>query len=189
MAVQLHHTVGQFHPDQEDWTAYVERLTFYFVANDVKDAGKQKAILLSACGSGTFTLIKNLATPKSLKELSFKDIALMVKEHYQPKPSVIMERFKFNSRVRQPGESIATFVAQLRQLSQKCGFKDLDDQLRDRLVCGIGDQEIQKRLLSESTLDFAKAKDMAIAMESANRFTKDLKPPQEPIQKVTRAHY
>ena len=27
---------------------------------------------------------------------------------------------------------------------KKCEFKDLDDQLRDRLVCSIGDQEIQK---------------------------------------------
>ena len=147
MTIQLHHTVEQFHPDQEDWPsiAYIECVQFYFTANDVKDTGKHKAILLSACDTETYMyytlcmLIKNLTTPKNLRDISLKDITLMVREHYNPKPSIIMERFEFNSRVCQPGESIAAFAAQLKHLSQKCEFKDLDDQLRDRLVCGIGD--------------------------------------------------
>ena len=33
-------------------------------------------------------------------------------QHFKPKPSEIVERFKFNNRVREPGESVATHVAE-----------------------------------------------------------------------------
>ena len=33
----------------------------------------------------------------------------------------------------------------------------LEEMIRDRLVCGINDEQIQRRLLAESSLDFKKA--------------------------------
>ena len=42
-----HVKLDQFHMGQDDWELYEERLQQYFVANDVKDAEKQRAILLS----------------------------------------------------------------------------------------------------------------------------------------------
>ena len=36
---------------QEDWSEYIGRLEFYFEANGVSDGEKQRAILLSVCGS------------------------------------------------------------------------------------------------------------------------------------------
>ena len=47
--------------------------------------------------------------------------------------------------------------------------------LRDRIVCGINDDVIQKRLLGESTLDYAKAVEIAMAMETAEQSMKELK--------------
>ena len=49
-----HGNVGEFKHGAEDWTAYCERLEQYFTANDVDDAGKQRAILLSGCGAATY---------------------------------------------------------------------------------------------------------------------------------------
>ena len=37
--------------------------------------------------------------------------------------------------------------------------------LRYRLVCGINDEQIQRRLLAESTLDFKKAMMLSIASD------------------------
>ena len=66
-----------------------------------------------------------------------------------------MQRFKFNSRFRQPGESVSNFVSELRSLAEFCNFgSTLDDMLHDRLVCGINDDNIQRRLLSEDKLFF-----------------------------------
>ena len=65
---------------------------------------------------------------------------------------------------------MAEFVAQLRQLSEHCQFGDtLSDMLRDRIVCGINDQRIQRHLLAESDLTLAKAMELSLAMESADK--------------------
>ena len=66
----------------------------------------------------------------------------------------------------------------LEQLTEFCEFGDtLDKMLRDRLVCGINDDRIQQRLLAEPILDFAKALQIALAMESAAKDSKQLKVP------------
>ena len=38
--------------------------------------------------------------------------------------------------------------------------------LRNRLVCGVNDERIQPRLLAESQLEFKKAMELAIAIET-----------------------
>ena len=45
-----HGRIGEFNPQREDWTSYIERLKEYFIANDLEEATKQKAILLSVVG-------------------------------------------------------------------------------------------------------------------------------------------
>lgn len=42
------------------------------------------------------------------------------------------------------------FVAALHKLAEHCEFGDvLNDSLRDRLVCGLRNEAIQKKLLTE----------------------------------------
>ena len=63
----------------------------------------------------------------------------LVTDHFNPTPSVIVQRFHFNSRYRKPGESIATFVVELRRLTEFYSFIGaISEMLRARLVCGIG---------------------------------------------------
>ena len=71
-------------------------------------------------------------------------------------------------------------MTELRQSTKHCDFgESLNDMLRDRLVCGINDSRIQRRLLSELNLTFQKAYDLALAMEIADKDTQDM-------QKATR---
>ena len=185
----VHGSVGQFSGIAEEWPSYVERLQFYFAANDVDGDRKKRAILLSCCGSATYSLIRSLVAPSKPDEVSLQAIIDKVNAHYNPRPSAIVQRFKFNSRSQQPGESLATYVAELRKLSEFCEYGDqLDQMLRDRLVCGIADTRCQQRLLAEVELTFDKAFKLAQAMEVAERDSKQLKPSEAasslPIQKV-----
>jgi len=144
-----HSRLQKFNPALEDWTSYAERLEFYFAANDVKEAEKQRAVLFSICGAATYKLIKNLLAPAKPTEATFKDIVKLLTEHYQPKPSKVVQRYLFNSRVCKQGESVATYIAELKQLSMHCEFGGtLEDILCERLVCGINDNHIQHRLLT-----------------------------------------
>ena len=117
-AVGIHGVVGQFDPRQEECCDYIERLIHYFVANDIAEEAKKRAILLTAVGPGTYRLLKTLASPRRLDELRFSELVDLATRHYNPKPSPIVKRFEFNSRSQKEGESIAVFVAQLRKIAE-----------------------------------------------------------------------
>ena len=175
VAMAKHGSVCEYDHSTEDWDSYTERLEQYFMANDVEDASKKRAVLLSACGATTYGLIRSLVAPKKVTEFSYSAIVEKVKVHHSPRPSAIVQRFKFNMRQRQKGESVSDYVAALRKLTEFCEFGEtLEDMLRDRLVCRINDSRIQHRLLAESKLTFKKALEIAQAMELADRDAKDL---------------
>ena len=187
--VTVHGSVGEFTGVAEERPSYIERPEFYFTANDVDEEGKKHAILLSGCGSATYSLIRSLVAPKKASEMSFQDIVEKVKEHFNPRPSPIVQRYKVNSRSQLPGETIASYVAELRQLSEHCGYRDkLKEMLRDRLVCGVVHARCQQRLLAEVELTFDKAFKIAQAMELAECDSQQLQQqeptPSLPIQKV-----
>ncbi|KAL9982685.1 hypothetical protein ACROYT_G004758 [Oculina patagonica] len=99
-----------------------------------------------------------------------------------PKPSAIVQRFKFNTRTQQPGETIAMFLAELRHLTEHCEFgATLDEMLRDRLVCGVHDIRIQRRLLAEPKLTLKRTLDLALAIEAADKDASEIQKgdPQE----------
>ena len=120
---------------------------------------------VSACGVATYQLIRNLVTPGKPTNHSFEELVKQVTDHLTPPPSAIMQRYKFNSRAQKEGETVADYVAELRHLSEHCKFENLDEMLRDWLVCGIRDVQVQRRLLAEVDLDFKNAFEFAQAAE------------------------
>ena len=125
-------TIGAFDHTQEDWLTYTERLQHFFTANGVKE-DKQAVTLLSVCGVSAYRLIKSLLAPVKPETRSFAQLVELVAKHHNPEPTVIVQRFKFHSRCRQPGETVSTYVAELRRLSEYCRFGDqLEDMLRMR---------------------------------------------------------
>ncbi|PIK47354.1 hypothetical protein BSL78_15770 [Apostichopus japonicus] len=147
----------------------------FFNANAIKDKSQKKSIMLNSIGSDSYKLLRNLCAPKKPGEQSYKNLVDLLANHYHPYPSVIVQRCMFNSRFWLPSESVATFVSELRSLADTCNFETvLDDMLRDRLVCGINNDNIQKRLLSEADLTFEKALNVTIATETASQNVADL---------------
>ena len=73
-----------------------KRLLEYVTANKVEGAEKRRAILLSVVGASMHQLIMNLVAPKKLTEKTFGELVTLVQEHYQPSPSVIVQRFNLN---------------------------------------------------------------------------------------------
>ena len=121
-------------------------------------------------GAKTYKLIRSLVAPEEPKDKSYEDLAKLAQEHFMPKPSAIVQRFKFNTRSQQPGETIAMFLAELRHLTEHCEFgTTLDEMLRDRLVCGVHDIRIQRRLLAEPKLTLKRVLDLALAIEAADK--------------------
>ena len=108
-----------------------------------------------------------------------------MQRHHNPKPSVILQRFRFNTCLRKQGQSVATFVAELRHLTEHCEFGDsMDEMLRGWLVCGINGSRLQRRLLTEPGLTFQKALELARAFESTEKNARDLQTVREAERSV-----
>ena len=45
--------IDEFIPATGDWTQYIERMSHFFIANDISEEPRKEAILLSSCGAGT----------------------------------------------------------------------------------------------------------------------------------------
>ncbi|KAH7955039.1 hypothetical protein HPB49_024231 [Dermacentor silvarum] len=115
----------------------------FFAPNEVPDA-KKRAVFLSCCG---------LLAPNKPTETTLENCLKTLIDHFSSKPSIVVSRFKFNSRIRKEGESVSELVAALKKLSEHCEFDTfLKDLLRDRIVCGIRDTQMQTRLLEEPNL-------------------------------------
>lgn len=182
--------IEKFSGRGEDFEMYLERLDFYFTANDLAEITptgdnaaavttrleKRKSILLSVIGADTYGLLRSLCAPTRPAEKTFKDITDILQEHFSPKASEVVSRFKFHSRIRNQSESVATYLSELRKLAETCNFGNyLTDMLRDRLVCGIADERIQRLLLTEKELTLDKAYKVCIAEETASHDTNVLK--------------
>ncbi|UYV79053.1 hypothetical protein LAZ67_17000926 [Cordylochernes scorpioides] len=120
-----------------------------------------------ALALNSYALARSLAAPKDLAHVDYEEILNILTGHFCPKPNVIVQRYHFNKH-NQGNESIASYVAELRRLSENCEFIDLDDRLRDRLVCGLRKVSLVKRLLSETVLTLEKAINIALCDESAS---------------------
>ena len=70
------------------------------------------------------------------------------------------------------------YLAELWNLARYCEYgQNLDEMLRDRLVCGINDGKIQRRLLSEKELTLKRTWEIIVGMESTDKYADDLQQP------------
>ena len=170
-----HGSLREFHPGTDSIKSYLKRVSLYFTANDIQ-VGKRVALLLSVIGDQTYTLVCDLFAPDTPSSKSLEEITAALRNHYEPTQVVIAERFHFHKRDQAAGETIVEFDAALRKLAAHCEFgATLEDALRDRFVCGLRHENIQRRLLSEKDLTYAKALDVARVMEAAASNTKSFK--------------
>ena len=110
------------------------------------------------------------------KDNGYKDLVAALKTHFEPNPLVIAERFHCYRRSQAVGESVNEYMAELRRLTTHCEFGTfLDQALRDRLVCGLRQENIQKKLLTEVDLTLARALELSVGMEAAERNAKALR--------------
>lgn len=166
--------LDEYEPEHESWSAYIERVELFMIANDVDDS-KQVATLLTAMGASTYRLLRDLVQPLKPKDKTFKEIVSILQAHFENKPLIKARRLLFQRRIQKPHETVSQYVDELRQCAAKCDFgANLDDALRDRFVSGLQSAVCQRRLLSEDALTFARAIEIALSVETAVRY------PQQP---------
>ena len=116
-------------------------------------SSQSRPIILLVIGLKHYSLVRGLVSPAKPEEKSLLEFSVILFKHYDKEPIVIAERFRFYQRTQKSDKTIADFLASLRNLTSTCKFGDfLSEALRDRLVCGLNSEAIQKALLEKATL-------------------------------------
>ena len=175
MATSQFGTLKEFNSNEGSITSYLEHVELYFTANSVP-GDKQVPILLTCIGMSTYALLSDLLAPSPSSTKSLAEIADVLRKHFEPKRAIVAEQCHFHKRNQAVGKFIADYDAALCKLATNCKFVDyLENALRDRFICGLSNEAIQRHFLSEPDLTLTKAMDLAQAMEAAERNSKSLK--------------
>ena len=98
-------------------------------------------VLLSIIGPSTYSILRSLLAPDSPQSKSLDTLIKVLKNHYDPKPIIVAERYHFHLRNQSSTETVADYIAELPRLATSCEFGSfLDEALRDRFVWWIAQQ-------------------------------------------------
>ena len=134
----------------ENWKLWKQMWSNFLVMSQLSDQPEPYKIALFQSNIGpdalvlynsmSFTEGENDTVEKIIKKFDEWVIVIINKTY---------ERYIFNSRSQWEGESIDDFVTALRTLSQNCNFCECssDTLLRDRIIVGIRDNGVRKKLL------------------------------------------
>ena len=184
----------------ENWRRFELELDIFLAAAHYDKDEKTKAyIMLNIAGREAIEkersfvyspAVRNEAdeiiTPAETKE-SIEVLKRKFKEICNPQGNVIMERHKFNVRNQRDGESIQSYVSDLRILADTCEYGTMKDEfIRDKIVCGIISDRVRKQLLKERALTLDKAVQICQLNELSEDYGKQLSKRESDKQDV---HY
>ena len=155
----------------EKWKKFKRAWTNYSLATELnkKSEAIQVATLLTVIGEDAREVYSTFTGWAAEDDKSKIEPVLAKFEAYcQPRKNIPFERYRFNHRVQEPGETYDQYRTALRQLAEGCDFATItpDEILRDRLVFGIQNAKARERLLRESKLTLEKADEICRAAES-----------------------
>ncbi|XP_070592891.1 sterol O-acyltransferase 2-like [Erythrolamprus reginae] len=143
----------------ETWDSYVARFDCFLISNGYTEISRdrKRSYFLGFCGTEMFETARALFSPTSIHDVPWQEFLSMLQDHYAPVPSCCARRYKFYHWSQLEGESINDCIAALRCVALYCEFDNLEDYLLDRLVFGIKDGRLKRRLLAVQDLTFKAA--------------------------------
>ena len=152
----------------------------YFTDTDPKiTASNRTSWYIRLIGKDTYDLVKVLAFPDPVNSKSVADLQALLTAHLRPTHYESTERARFHNLSRRSDETLRSFLLRIQRQAAKCNFgSDLLSQMRDRIVAGVNDPELQKRLLTVKKLTFEKAKEH---LETCDDIRQDINEPQPTV--------
>ena len=149
------------HPLQErmnrrEWKTWRQQWEDYAQVSRIGEQSKkyQAAVLRGCIGPTGLEVYSGLPFVGAGDRDDTVKILELLEGYYIGKTNVIYERYKFHSRNQKDGESTTTYIGELRRLAHSCDFENItpDQLIRDRIVCGVRDDGLRKKLLQSDNL-------------------------------------
>lgn len=182
----------------ENWRRFSENFAIYRkAALKGRDADEIAYILLNLAGQEaidrekTFTYKPEVRDDKNTitqKAESKEDPDCLLKKFTElcsPQKNVIVLRHKFNSRSQRKDETTESYITELKRLANDCEYGNLKNELiRDRIVCGISNENVRKQMLKNHELTLEKAIQLCQLDEITTVRMKEMNPTHKEIDEV-----
>ncbi|XP_074624378.1 uncharacterized protein LOC141882321 [Acropora palmata] len=154
----------------EKWKRFKLAWDNYALATELnkKSEGVQVATFLTIIGEESWDVYSTFSWAEEGDAKKLKSVLDKFAEYCEPRKNIPFERYRFNQRVQEAGETYDQYRTALRKLAESCEFANItpDEILRDKLIFGIRDDKVRERLLRESQLTLQKADEICRAAES-----------------------
>ena len=125
------------------------------------------ATFITCIGSDALEVYNGLPFESEEEKQVMSKVLELMERHCIGQTNVIYERYCFNNRNQENGESFDAYLTALKALAKTCSFGSLTDELiRDRIVCGIRDTGTRKKLLQEAGLTLQRCIDTCRSAET-----------------------
>lgn len=137
---------------------------------------RKAAILLNCIGQEAQDLYYNLLkTDEDYTTVKYDTVIKEFDNYFEPKQNEIINTVNFHRRQQEELETFDSYYADLRKISKNCNFTNMEDRmLRDRIVMGVFDKKLQRKLLEVGDLTLDKALTMCRAAELSKEHVKIL---------------
>ncbi|XP_072033381.1 uncharacterized protein [Amphiura filiformis] len=176
---------------KNNWKKFHQLWTSYEILTGLKNKQQEYrvATFITAIGLEALDIHNNLPYQNEGDRKDLDKILKLWQDYCVGKTNPIYERYKFNSST-QGDDSFDAYLVKLRALAATCEYGELLSELiRDRIVCGIKDNALRKRLLQEADLSLDKCVTMCQAAEATSDQMKVMKGYQQEPQAEVHATF
>ena len=154
------------------WRKWIKRLQNLFVAANIKDKKRQRALLLNYAGEEVCEIFETI--PDSGDD--FDKAKEKLDEYFDLKKNIEYEIYTFRQAKQNSGESMNSYHSRLLQLASTCEFADTDKEIKSQIILSCSSQRLRRKALTlQALLDEARALEVsekqAVDIESSGSAT------------------
>ena len=162
---------------EQRWKSFKRGWKIYEKASRLEDqdTSYRTSVLLACIGDEAMTLYDTFQFAEGESEEDIDTVIAKFEQYCVGTTNEAFESYRFHMRHQEKNESIEAYVAELRKLAKNCNFDQFEDRMiRDRIVVGVHDPELRKKLLEKKTLDLSSAIDIGKSHETAESQLKQM---------------
>ena len=144
---------------KRQWLHWHKSFTTYIDKMDGINDSEKLDLLINHIDSSVYELISESET--------YNEAVDLLNSIYAKTPSPIFARYVLKSCKQQAGESLDTYLQNLKRLSSDCNFRAVsatvhkEEAIRDAFISGLMSNEIRQRLLENQDLTLSAAYEKA----------------------------
>ncbi|XP_070550159.1 uncharacterized protein [Ptychodera flava] len=129
------------------WKKYLSRVENAFIAFNITDDKRQRALLLHWAGEEVSEIFDTLPETGT----DFETAKSQLTSYFSLKKNMEYERFVFRDTMQNSGESIDAYHTRLQRLANTCDFTNKDQEVKSQIIRGCTLARLRRRALREET--------------------------------------